>query len=160
MRGLRSALTVESRPFSRIPTTLVAGATRVMGTEQGSVGWVGIFRKPRRLLDEGFRSRNTGHSGRLVTAGVADAFEGSFDELLPLLADVVIDHAHRLDGACGGTGEGKFAVGHFALIQGEGPITENDKAAVGEVASFILVEIQDNFFVCESVFRNFHVVFY
>ena len=60
--------------------------------------------------------------GRLVSTRVADLFEGAFDELFALLADVVIDGAHRLDGAGGWAGEGEFAIDHFALIERECPV--------------------------------------
>lgn len=85
--------------------------------------------------------------GRLVSSGVADLLEGSFDELFALLADVVIDGAHRLNGAGSGAGEGEFAIGHFALVEREGPVTKDHETAIGELAGFVFVEIEDDFLV-------------
>lgn len=94
--------------------------------------------------------------GRLVSTRVADLFEGAFDELFPLLADVVIDGAHRLNGAGGRAGEGEFAIDHLALIEREGTVAEDHEAAVSELAGFIFVEIKDDFFIGEIVFRDLH----
>ena len=94
--------------------------------------------------------------GRLVSTRVADLFEGAFDELFPLLADVVIDGAHRLNGAGSRTGEGEFAIDHFALIEREGTVAEHHEAAVRELAGFIFVEIKDDFFIGEIVFGDLH----
>ena len=98
-------------------------------------------------------------SGRLVRACVTDLLERALDELLALFADIVIDGAHRLDGARGGPGEGELAVSDLALIQGEGSVAEDDETAVGEVAGFVFVEIEDDFFVREGIFADFHGVF-
>ena len=115
---------------------------------------------PRIAGDNGGSVRpGISRSSRLVSSGVADLFEGAFDELLALLADVVIDGGHRLDRAGGGTGEGELAIGDFALIEGEGAVAEDDKAAVGEFAAFVFVEIEDHFFVGEFVLGDFHLVF-
>lgn len=92
------------------------------------------------------------NSGRLVCACVADLFEGAFDELFTLLADVVIDGGHRLDGAGSWTGEGEFAVGHFAGVQRERPVAEHDKTTVGELAGFVFMEIEHDFFIGEIIF--------
>ena len=90
--------------------------------------------------------------GRLVGTRVADAFEGSFDELFPLFADVVIDHAHRLDGAGGRAGEGELTIGHLALVERERAVAEHDEPAVREMAGFVFVEIKDDFFIREGIF--------
>lgn len=94
--------------------------------------------------------------GRLVSTRVADLFEGAFDELFPLLADVVIDGAHRLDGAGGRAGEGEFAIDHLALIECKSTVAEDHEAAVGELARVIFMEIKDDFFIGEIVFRDLH----
>ncbi len=78
--------------------------------------------------------------------------EGAFDELFALLADVVVDGGHRLDRAGGGAGEGELAIGDLALVEGEGTVAEDDKAAVREFAAFVFVEIEDHFFAIEFVF--------
>lgn len=98
-------------------------------------------------------------SGRLIGTCIPDLFEGAFDQLLPLLADVVIDGAHRLDRAGGWTGEGELAVDHLALVQREGSISKNHKAAVLEFTGFVFVEIEDYFFVREMVFGDFHLFY-
>lgn len=95
-------------------------------------------------------------SGGLVSASVADLFEGAFDELFALLADVMIDGGHRLDGARGRAGESELAVGDLALVQGERAVTEDDEAAVGEMAGFVFVEIEDHFFVGKGILADFH----
>ena len=94
--------------------------------------------------------------GWLVSTRVADLFEGAFDELFPLLADVVIDGAHRLNGAGSRTGEGEFAIDHFALIEREGTVAEDHETAVRELAGFIFMEIEDDFFIGEIVFGDLH----
>ena len=94
--------------------------------------------------------------GRLVSTRVADLIEGAFDELFPLLADVVVDGAHRLDGASGRAGEGEFAVDHLALIERKSTVAEDHEAAVRELAGFIFVEIKDDFFIGEIVFGDLH----
>lgn len=96
---------------------------------------------------------------RLVSTGIADAFEGAFDQLFPLLADVVIDRRHRLNRAGGRTGEGEFAVGHLALIEGEWTVAKDNEAAIREIAGFVFMEIKDDFFVGECVFGNLHGIF-
>lgn len=93
---------------------------------------------------------------RSVGSGVADRVERAFDQLLPLLADVVIDRTHRLDGAGGWSCEGKFAIDDFALVKSERAVTENYKTAVCERARFILVEIEDDFFIGKIITRDFH----
>ena len=95
--------------------------------------------------------------GRLVSTRVADLIEGAFDELFALLADVVVDGAHRLDGASGWTGEGEFAIDHLALIEGESTVAEDHETAIGELAGFIFVEIKDDFFIGEIVFGDLHL---
>jgi hypothetical protein len=97
-------------------------------------------------------------SGRFVS-GVADLVEGSFDELFALVAEAVIDGGHRLDDTGGGSGERELAVFHFALIEGEGTVTQHDEAAVGEFTGVILVEIEDDFFVGKLVVADFHMDF-
>ncbi len=99
-------------------------------------------------------------SSRLGISAFADGVEGAFDECLTLFADVVVDGGHGLDGAGCRTGEGEFAVGDFALVQGKCAVTEDDEAAIGEGAAFVFVEIEDNFFVCKMIFRNFHKCFW
>lgn len=94
--------------------------------------------------------------GRLVSTRVADLLEGAFDELFPLLADVVIDGAHRLNGAGSWAGEGEFAIDHFALIECEGTVAEDHEAAVRELAGVIFMEIEDDFFIGEIGFGDFH----
>jgi len=95
-------------------------------------------------------------SGRFVRSGVADLVKGAFDEIFTLFADVVIDGGHRLDRAGGGAGEGELAIGDFTLVEDEWAVAQNDKAAVGELAAFVFVEIEDDFFVGEFVFGDFH----
>jgi len=95
-------------------------------------------------------------SGLLDLCALADGFEGSLNEVFPLFADAVIDRGHRLDGAGGRTGEGELAVGDLALIQGKRAVAEDDKLAVGEVAAVVFVEIEDDFFVIEIGFGDFH----
>jgi hypothetical protein len=90
-----------------------------------------------------------------VSFGIADLFEGAFDELLALLADVVIDGGHRLDRAGGGSGEGELAVGHLALVEREWAVAEDDEAAVGELAAFVLMEIENDFSVGEFILSDF-----
>jgi len=68
----------------------------------------------------------------------------------------MIDGGHRLDDAGGWAGKGELAVLDLALVQGEGRIPEDDKAAVGEFAGVVFVEIQDDFLVIEAVFGDFH----
>ena len=102
--------------------------------------------------------RNLKDSGWLVSTGVADALEGTFNELFALFADVVIDSGHRLDRACSRAGEGEFAIGDFALVEGEGAIAEDDEAAVGEFATFVFMEIENDFFVGKRVFGDFHLI--
>ena len=94
--------------------------------------------------------------GRLVSTRVADLFEGAFDELFPLLADVVIDGAHRLDGACGWAGKGEFAIDYLALIECKSTVAEDHEAAVSKLAGFIFMEIKDDFFIGEIVFGDLH----
>jgi hypothetical protein len=88
-------------------------------------------------------------SGGFVDACVADAFEGALDELLPLLADVVIDGGHRLDRACGRSGEGELAVNHFALVERKRSVAKDHEAAVLELTGFVFMEIEDDFLVGE-----------
>ena len=73
-----------------------------------------------------------------------------------MLADAVIDGGHRLDRAGGRTGEREFAVSDFAGVEGKRAIAENDEAAVGKIAAFVFVEIEDDFFIGEIVFADFH----
>ena len=94
--------------------------------------------------------------GEIVRSSVANLVEGAFNELFALLADVVIDGTHRLDGAGGWAGEGEFAIDHFALIEREGTVAEDHEAAVRELAGFVFVEIEDDFFVGEIVLGDFH----
>lgn len=95
--------------------------------------------------------------GGFVSSGVADLLEGPFDELFALLADVVIDGAHRLDRAGCRTGEGEFAIDHFALVERKSTVAEDHEAAVRELAAFIFVEIEDDFFIGEIVLGDFHL---
>ena len=92
----------------------------------------------------------------LVGSGVTDLIEGSFDERFALLTNVVIDGGHRLDRAGGWTGEGELTIDDLALVQRERSVTKDDETAVGELASFVFVEIKHDFFVGKVVFRNFH----
>lgn len=73
-----------------------------------------------------------------------------------MLADVVVDGRHRLDGARGRTGEGELAIDDFALVHCERAVAEHDEATVGEGAAFIFVEIKDDFLIAERVFGDFH----
>lgn len=95
-------------------------------------------------------------SGWFVRTGIADLIEGSFDQVFSLFADVVIDGGHRLDRASGRSGECELAVDDLTLVQREWAVAENDKAAVGEGATFVFMEIKHDFFVGEGVFGNFH----
>jgi len=98
----------------------------------------------------------TRRSGRLVAARVADLLEGAFDEIAALVAEAVVDRGHRLHDAGGRPCKGELAVFHFALVERESAVAEHDKAAVGEFAAFVFVEIEHDFFVGELVFANFH----
>lgn len=95
-------------------------------------------------------------SSRLVAARVADLLEGAFDEIAALFAEAVVDRGHRLHDAGGRACKGELAVFHFALVERECAVAEHDKAAVGEFAAFVFVEIKHDFFVGELVFANFH----
>jgi hypothetical protein len=99
---------------------------------------------------------NPAESGWLVSTRVANLLKGALDELLALLADVVIDGGHCLDRAGGRSGEGEFAVRHFALVQCERAVAQNDEATVGEMAGFVFVEIKDYFLVGKCILGNFH----
>ena len=94
---------------------------------------------------------------RVVSSRVADLFEGAFNELFALLTDVVIDGAHRLNRAGCRAGEGEFTIHHFALVKCESTIAKNHKAAVGELAGFIFMEIEDDFFISEIALGDFHL---
>ena len=93
---------------------------------------------------------------RLVSGRVADLAEGALDELLALIPKAMIDGSHRLDHTGRGAGKSELAVLHLAFIQGEGTVAEHDKPAVGEIAGFIFVEIEDDFFIGERVIADFH----
>jgi hypothetical protein len=97
-------------------------------------------------------------SGWFISARVADLFESAFDQLFALLADVMINGSHRLNGASRWTSESEFAIGHFALIKRKWTISEDDEAAIGEFAAFVFMEIEDNFFVCKCIFADFHLI--
>jgi hypothetical protein len=64
-----------------------------------------------------------------------------------------------LNRAGGRTGEGEFAVGHLALIEGEWTVAKDNEAAIREIAGFVFMEIKDDFFVGECVFGNLHGIF-
>ena len=98
-------------------------------------------------------------SGGLVAAGAADLLKGSFDEVFALVTEAVVNGGHRLNRAGSRAGKGEFAVFDFALVQGEGPVAEHDKTAVGEFAGVVFVEIEDDFFVGELVVADFHMDF-
>lgn len=87
---------------------------------------------------------------------MTDAFKGSFDEVFPLFADIVIDRRHRLNGAGSRTCKVELAIYDFALVQGKRAVSEDDKFAVFKFAGLIFVEIEDDFFVGKVVFGNFH----
>ena len=61
-----------------------------------------------------------------------------------------------MDDACSRTGEGEFAVFHFALVEGECAITKHHEAAVGELAGVVFMEIEDDFFIGKLVIADFH----
>ena len=73
-----------------------------------------------------------------------------------MLADVVINSAHRLAGAGGRTGKGEFAVGDLTLVQSEWSVAEYNETAIGEMAGFVFVEIEDHFFVGKGILADFH----
>ena len=97
-------------------------------------------------------------SSRVLSSSTTDLFESSFDEVFPLISDLV-DGAHGLNDACCRAGEGEFTVFHFALVQGKGSIAEDDETAIGEFAGIVFVEIKDDFFFDELVITDFHVDF-
>ena len=97
-------------------------------------------------------------SGLGLDAGFPDLIEGSFDEVFPLVAEAV-DGAHGLDDAGSGSGEGELTVFHFALVEGKGSVTKDDKPAVGEFAGNVFVEIKDDFFFGELGIADFHEFF-
>ncbi len=90
--------------------------------------------------------------GWLVRARVADLIKRAFDELFPLITDVVIDGAHRLNRAGSRPSKSEFAIRHFACVQSKRSIAKNDKATIGECAAFIFVEIEHDFFIVKIVF--------
>ena len=94
---------------------------------------------------------------RVVSSRVADLFEGAFNELFALLTDVVIDGAHRLNRAGCRAGEGEFTIHHFALVKCESTVAKNHEATVGELAGFIFMEIEDDFFISEIALGDFHL---
>lgn len=97
-------------------------------------GWNRVDKDKQRIPPGAGSFLNQAESGWLVSTRVADLLKGAFDELLALLADVVIDGGHCLDRAGGRSGEGEFAVRHFALVQCERAVAQNDEATVGEMA--------------------------
>jgi hypothetical protein len=119
-------------------------------------GWNRVDKNKHEYHPDRAVFSNPVESSWLVAAGVADLFEGAFDELFSLLPDVVIDGGHRLNRAGRGTGEGELAVGDLALVQSERTIAEDDEAAIGEMAGFVFVEIEDDFFIVKGVFADFH----
>ena len=119
----------------------------------------GIDAKKKPLAENAARGfeRLVGKSGLSwpVGVGVADLVKGSFDELLSLVAEVVVDGGHGLNDTGSGAGKGELAVGDFAFVEGEGAVAEHDEGAIGEIAGFIFVEIEDDFFVGELVVADF-----
>lgn len=99
------------------------------------------------------------YSDWLVSAGVTDLIEGAFDELLTLLANIMINGGHRLDRAGSRPGEGELAIDDLALIQRERAVAEDDEAAVSELAGFVFMEIEDDFFIGKVIFGDFHRYF-
>jgi len=97
-------------------------------------------------------------SSRVLGCSIADLFERPFDEVFPLISDLV-DGAHGLNDACCRAGEGEFTVFHFALVQGKGSVAEDDEPAIGEFAGIVFVEIKDDFFFGEFVITDFHMDF-
>ena len=89
--------------------------------------------------------------------GLADIVEGGFDELFALVAVVVIDGGHGLDGVGGRATKVEGAVDHFALVEDERAVAEHDKAAVAEFAGVVFVKIEDDFFACEFMIADFHI---
>ena len=99
--------------------------------------------------------------GRLrwfVATRIADLIKSAFDECLALIAEVVINRGHCLDHAGSWTGEGEFAVFHFALVERKCAVAKDDETAIGEFTGFVFVEIEDDFFICKGIFNDFHVL--
>ena len=83
--------------------------------------------------------------------------EGSFNEVLALFAEAMINGGHRLDDTGGRTCEGELTVFDLTFVQGKGTIAQHDETAVREVAGFIFVEVENDFFVGELVVADFHI---
>lgn len=113
-----------------------------------------LFSAPPRLVgNDDFRFSDA--SGALTTRSVTDLFESSFDEGFALITDL-IDSGHGLDDAGGWSCEGKLTVRHLTLIQGERAVSQNDETAIGEIASVVFVEIENDFFVVELGIAYLH----
>jgi hypothetical protein len=135
--------------------SLGAGFWKRLAILEGKTGDGGAFgpeKRPGAIRVPGlFRILPANESSWLVGSGVADLVEGSFNQLFALFANVMINGGHRLDRAGGRTGKGELTVSYFALVQREWPVSEDHEAAIGELAGFVFMEIEHDFFIGEIV---------